>query len=259
MIIETTFILELIRDRLDDLRLGESISDAIFVKKSSYGVLVSALNRADISICAEEKVNTEVAVFVGAGSKMVILEKGFYPKHENTISLLSSSIVNTNPSQLPILLSETSPLDVVEVISSEASVSKGFPQDDGPTEFLPFLSYDRYQSRGSRGLYFDRSSRKVWLTSPFETAHFIVFKAQIIPCEIDLESLVDEDVPYRIHAPGYTRDLLIERTLMNLLPAKVAAEQGIIATENRLRSDVNLRRPGSGARVYIPEGSYGWG
>ena len=259
--LSTKLLLTQIVDRLDDLRMDDAISKPLYEKKSSKAVMLAALVEADRAICAEEKIVTEVAVFLKAGSVLVCIDPKRYPFYENIESIIQSKAAEITPEQLSSLLTNKAPLDIVEIKSSRIRVYDRYPIDStGNLCEISFVGHDVHHN--AQGAWFDRQAKNLWLNTPFESDVFLVFEAQIMPHEISMETIQDiitDDIDrYKIRTPEYCKSLLVHKILVELLPAKVVAQEGIAAGEMKARRDATDRRPGSGPRAYIPEGSYGF-
>lgn len=260
--LQTNVLIEIIKDRLDDLRLAGQLSSVIFKKKTTDGKLLTAINQADIEVCSDLKPRGQVAVFVPQGSRVLFLEHQHIHKGSHIKAVQEGSdSAHGNALNYANQIRDEFYLDISEIQSSTAEVYDSYP-DYTSGSSVPFISSTLAHRSAGNSLIHEPDRKILRVRIPFERDVFLVFDAVIRPATIPFDAydtpndLKETVRKYRLRAPDYAREWLIQQTLRELIPADTQAAVNVAARLEAERIKALERKPGRPNTVYVPEGSW---
>lgn len=258
---QTELFVERIFSLLDDIQQKPQISQNTFRKKRMPAEVATALNLADIDLCAELTLEREAAVFVPKDVTYLFLRAGesYSYGDEYADSIAASEVVNANIVQEQLYLNNEAYLDVSAITGSEIFIYDEYPPKAyGTGDCIPVILKGLHHHAHKQAAVLDRDVPALILAHGLKKDGFAVFNAQVRPSFLEIkEGFSKEDLnAYRIRTPDYAHNVLLRRTMQHLLPGEFELVDMFTRAGQLDEQLMYQRKAGGGPVTYIPKGSY---
>lgn len=257
-------ILAELDNELDDLYNEGVISASIYNKKAQQRMLVNAISQADRHIALQMKLAAHVAVYVPADQRTV-----FFSRQSEFVDQWMdehSEMKAADARQYALLLDDKSFLQIVSVISTYAYAFGELPVSAAPSAddrlrnrlasevedkreytYATTTGTVKVEKPSGKSFYADADRRKMVLSESFGSPTWLRFEAQIAPVGVPITDLSKSELEcYKIRSPYYTREWLINRSMVQLLSNRAASEGGYFDTEQKSKAEAFDNKPGTG-------------
>jgi len=253
-----------IDNELDDLATDDLISQSVYSKKSAKRQQLYAINAADRHICLQIALSSLVSVFVPKNLRTVFFNR--QTEYVGKVIDAHAGIKDIDEIQFSYLTDETQYLDVISVLSNFAFAYNTLPVETAPeiSEILTHGLEGQVHNRdefvytlssgtqfkpvdNNRQFFVQPNSRKMVLSNAFDSDMWVQFIAQVAPVRAKTAQMTKGELDeYQVLAPYWTREWLINKALIEILPRRVVVETGYDTLEQQSKAEAFQNRPGTG-------------
>lgn len=258
--LETTHLIESLQIRIDDLAEDGLITERQRERFASPLYLLDRINRAEIAILAEAKLVATVGLFVQKGVQKKIVS-GFSRVEESMVKVgqVRSRETLTDRFNIQYWLDDETSFKVRSIISTEATYVPEFSLHAKTGEFTTYKSsgIDQLGSDSKKRFYFEKDTRRILFSRPFDNNGYLIFQAQLLPARIKRNDLSKELIDvYRLTVPETAEDYVEMEALRMILPMTVKKEIGLFEELSLSRDRFLSNKAGSPTVIYTPESDY---
>lgn len=248
--------------------------------------LLKALNRADVEVCSNYRMQGNVVLYIPPKQDHILLEYQTYYAHKYA-EAWSDEYQDIAPEILDSYLFHEYYLSIIEIKSEWLNILSQYqakPQAWQIETSIRKISFERFVNlRRTLGDHYENPYRAIFgsssnlpitndvctfepdrqellLASPFDEGKFLQFQARLIPRMLPLQLIKDwesgKDVPsadYPVLAPAFTEEWLINEAVMRVLPRTATPAREQTAQElMRAKNSVLFNKP-SDQTGFTPE------
>ena len=257
--LSTARVLDSIKSRLDAYRGDDALTHDQWRRITSPRRMLLALNEADIQLCSDLKVETQVVIFLPENTSSIHLRSSDYQsnKHQEAIQ----KYIDSEPEADHSALLNTSMYKHVGTLRSQYIVGfKDYPVGNAsPSVRYSIVSSTEFQRSNAGASYHDdrfgltptawvdHNRGLIHLSRTQSAESFVSFNAYVLPEKVDFNKVDNNEEAvneaYKVVTPSFAERALVMTTLRELLPETSPVYGAINNIQTQAFRDARLRVP----------------
>lgn len=257
--LSTARILDTIKDRLDDYRSDEVISHAQWTKLTSFRKMLKSLNEADLQLCGDLKLETQVVIYLPEDTSILYLRSNEYQSGQHT-SAINDLITKEPNGNHEYLFNLSMYRNISTLRSGFITGYKTFPLGvSAPSSRYAVVPFTEFQKSQSGQTYcddrfgvlpvahVDHGRGIIQLSRVQNSGTYLSFKAYVMPEKVDFAEVANTreavEAAYTPVSPNYTESLLVLMAIIDLLPESNPLLPTLDARQSEAFNRARLRVP----------------